>query len=310
MSSLRIAAIVCSFFAAPLMAEEPDGPVETFYQQVDIQRNPQFAVQGVNIHQQIHYQILSSFDVYSPDANGNRKAVQTVSNATLVEADPLSQAVFTQSLAELQGRKFTYLVDKFSEVVSMEGHQDNTKTVDIQRPNSKGMLVSTVIDEDGWKELAQLTLFQPPATGRSARSFVRKTTHDWGSLGSWYGKTSFAGRVFGRDTKRFGYKHQLEYIPPDKEAIPANDPLPFKIDSAEFRAYEAWGEIHYNTKFQRVTSVREVFHARGTIATSMLGIASTVDVDEKQVFTINVTGQRFLKVAETKSSPLSTTSEK
>ncbi len=87
-----------------------EGPVETFYQQVDIQRNPQFIVQGLKVDQQIHYQVTSSFDVYAADEKGNRKAVQTVNGAMLIKADPLSQAVFTQSLAEMRGRKFIFMI--------------------------------------------------------------------------------------------------------------------------------------------------------------------------------------------------------
>ncbi len=286
--------------ATSVGADERAPDVETFYQRVDIQRRPRFAVQGVNVAQQIHYRILSTFEVHAADEKGNRKAVQTITDATLVEADPLSRLVFTESLAEMPGRKLTYTINRFAEVVSMQGHRNNTKVVNVGQPQSKGMLVSNVIDEDGWRELAQLTLFQPPQTGRSQRSFVRKTTHDWGSLGSWYGKTNFTGKADGRNRKRFRYQHQLEYIPPQENADQengnkANDDLPFSIDSAEFRAYEAWGEIRYDSKHQRVTSVREVFHARGTVATSVLGIPSTIDVDEKQIFTISVTGQRLLK---------------
>lgn len=296
MKPIHCAAILVLCCAASSMADQPDGPAETFYQRVDIQRSPQFAVQGVNVNQQIHYRILSSFQVYPPDERGRRKAVQTITDATLVEADPLSHAVFTQSLSEMQGRTFTFQVGKFSEVVSMEGHQDNTKSIEVKKPKSKGMLVSSVIDEDGWKELAQLTLFQPPQTGQTGRSFTRKTTHDWGALGSWYGKTNFTPSAESRNKQKFSYQHHLEYIPPNKEAGKMQDALPFEIESAKFRAYEAWGEIQYDTKHRRVTNVREVFHARGVIATSMLGIPSTVKVNEKQVFTIAVTGQRLLKV--------------
>jgi hypothetical protein len=310
MKSVGFAAILCSLSVVPLAAEEPPAPVETFYQQVDIQRYPRFSVQGVNISQQIHYQILSSFDVYPPDERGNRKAVQTVSNATLIEADPLSQAVFTQSLAAMQGRKFTFKVDKYSEVVLIDGHQDNSKAVEVQRPESKTLLVSTVIDEDGWKELAQLTLFQPPQTGRSRRSFVRKTTHDWGSLGSWYGKTDFTSRSAGRNKKRFSYQHQLEYIAPDKQAPKQTDSFPFQIDNAKFRVYEARGQIDYDEKYKRVTTVREVFHARGTIGTTVAGIPSTIEIDEKQIFTITVTGQRLLKVDPSSQSTSGSRGEK
>lgn len=268
---------------------ESGSPVDTFYQQVDIRRNPQFVVQGLNVSQQIHYQIASKFEVYAPDDKGSRKAVQTVTGAALVQADPLSYAVFTQSLAEMRGKTFTYKVDAFAEVISMEGHEDNTKVVDVPQPKSKGMLVSTVIDKDGWKELAQLTLFHPPKTGRSGRSFVRKTTHDWGSLGDWYGKTTFVGRTLGRTTKRFSYKHELEYIPPNKDAPKKGAALPFEINNAQFRAYEAWGEIKYDTRLGRVSAVREIFHARGTVGTTMLGVASNIEIDEKQLFTITIT---------------------
>ncbi len=309
MKSIFYATLLLLLSIVPSSAEEPDAPVETFYQQVDIQRNPRFVVQGVNVNQMIHYQIFSSFDVYPPDQKGNRKAIQTIYDTKLVEADQLSQAVFQQSLAEMRGRKFTYQVDKFAELIKMEGHKDNTKVVDVQQPPSKGMLVSSVIDEDGWKELAQLTLFQPPDTGRPARSFVRKTTHDWGSLGSWYGATSFVGRSYGRSMKRFSYKHQLEYIAPDKDAAKANDPLPFQIDSAVFRLYEASGEIHYNEKDKRVESVREVFHARGSVSTTMLGVPTVVDVDEKQIFTIHVTGQRLLRIKTGREQSSSTSDE-
>jgi hypothetical protein len=275
-------------------ADDTDPPVETFYQRVDIQRYPRFAVGSMNVRQEIHYQIDSSFELFPPDEQGEREAVQTILETTLVKADPLSRAVFTQSLAELTGRKYVYQLNKFSEVVSMTGHRDNTKTVKVQQPDSKGVLVSSVIDEDGWKELAQLTLFQPPPDARRSRSFVRKTTHDWGSLGSWYGKTNFAGRKFGRDARRFSYQHQLEYIAPNN-AAKANNNLPFQIDNARFRTQQARGEIHYHEKQQRVTNVREVFHALGTVGTTMLGVPATVNVEEKQMFTITVTGQRAMK---------------
>lgn len=296
MKATPFSAILVLLSVVSLAADEPRGSVETFYQQVDIERNPRFAVQGLNVHQQIHYRILSSFDVFPPDEKGNRRAVQTISAAALVKADPLSQAVFTQSLAAMQGRKFTFKLDKYSEVSLMQGHQDNSKAVEVNQPESKALLVSTVIDEDGWKELAQLTLFQPPQTGRSRRSFVRKTTHDWGSLGSWYGKTEFRARAAGRNKKQFNYQHQLEYIAPEEQARKVTDSLPFQIENANFRAYEAGGEIEYDEKSKRVTSVREVFHARGTVGTSMLGIPSTIEIDERQIFTITVNPARSLKV--------------
>lgn len=266
--------------------EEPvAGVVETFYQELDVNRIPQFVIQDISVPQQIHYQVRSAFEVYSPDTKGNFKAIQTVENTTLLQADALSQAVFTKSLAELKGSKFTFNFDRNHEVVSMEGHTAGPEVVEAKNANSISVLVSTVIDEDGWKELAQLTLFRPLDPTRPSATFVRKAVHDWGSLGSWYGKTIFTHAGTQRGISNFRYQHQLEYIKPDGPGD-----LPFEIQSPQFNAYEAGGAITFDAKAKRVLKVHERFRAKGSFTTAMLGIAAPVSIDEQQEFTINVSG--------------------
>jgi hypothetical protein len=283
---------------------DSERPIETFYQQVEILRQPQFSLQGMFIKQQIRYRIASTFELYEPDEKGTQRAVQTISETQLLEADPLSKVAFEQSLLEMRGHSFTYELDKFSRVLSIANTKDNTKTIELKKPKSTGMLMSTVIDEDGWKELAQLTLFQPP-DGRLSRQFSRKTTHDWGALGSWYGRTEFKGRTDRRTGQRFGYQHLLEYIPPNPEDANKQGQLPFTITHANFRTYEAQGEIFYDSKNKRVTSVREVFHAKGSISADMLGAATNVDLEERQNFLIQITRQRTLNIPN-KSAPETT----
>lgn len=279
------------------LAQDPQQAIETFYQQVDIERQPRFSVQGINAAQQIHYRIQSSFEVHPADERGNRKVVQTITDAVLIAADPMSKAVFAQSLAAMPGRSYTYKLSRYAEVVSMEGHRDNLKAVEVEKkPESAGMLMTNVIDEDGWKELAQWTLFQPLNTGRTRRTFSRRTTHDWGSLGSWYGKTNFtAGRAAG-DRRLYRFEHQLQYTPPEGPATQVTAGIPLEIQGAKFRLYDARGEIDYDRKRERVRTVREIFHAGGTVSTTMLGIQSAVDIDETQSFTITVTPARKLRV--------------
>ncbi len=127
-------AIIVLIATATVCAVEAESPVETFYQHVDIQRSPRFSTAGLNVSQQIHYQLQSLFEVYGEDDRGNHKVTQTVSDTRLLKADPLSEAVFRQSLAEMKGQKFTYTINKFAEVVSMTGHQDKTTG---QRQESK-----------------------------------------------------------------------------------------------------------------------------------------------------------------------------
>ena len=266
--------------------EEPaSGVVETFYQELDVNRSPKFDIQDLIVAQQIHYQVRSAFEVYSPDAKGNFIAIQTVENATLIQADALSQAIFATALAELKGSKFTFNFDRNAEVTSVQGDRSTTATVETKNAKSISVLVSTVIDEDGWKELAQLTLFRPLDPSRPTATFVRKAVHDWGSLGSWYGKTIFTHSETKRGVSNYRYQHQLEYLKPEGPG----DFL-FEIQSPQFKAYEAGGEITFDANAKRVMRVRERFRAKGSFNSTMLGVAVPVSVDEQQEFTINVSG--------------------
>jgi len=278
----------------------PEKVVATFYQQIDIQRNPRFFLEGMQVDQQIHYQIVSAFELFAPDDQGDFKATQTINDAILVQADPLSQMVFTESLAKMKGRSINYKVNQFGEVISMEGHLDNTNAVAVNQPKSQGMLVSTVIDADGWKELAQLTLFHPPQAVPSKKPFVRQTSHDWGSLGSWYGQTHFSGHKVDKTRQRFTYRHQLEYFPPNKKG-PNISALPFSIENAKFHLNNGTGDIQYDSKQQHVTAVRELFHAKGSVTTSILGAESNIEIEEQQIFTIEVAG--FQKLTTSDSAP-------
>lgn len=81
-----------------------DVAVHSFYQDVEIQRFPQFFVQGVGINQQFRCRITSEFEVQRADQGGKRIAKQVIADAKLIEADLLSQAVFRQSLASMLGK--------------------------------------------------------------------------------------------------------------------------------------------------------------------------------------------------------------
>ncbi|TWU51621.1 hypothetical protein [Rubripirellula reticaptiva] len=289
----RLLSVLCSLcFAAIVIADEP---VERLYQHIDIRRAPSFVVQGLAIKQQIHYQVFSSLDLFAPDEHGLRKALQTVETTELIEADLMSRGMFTQALGELRGRQFTYFINQAGEVVSMSGFTNDSKVEEVDSPESKSVLVSTVIDQDGWKEIAQLTFFEPRKTERIGKPFIRKSTHDWGNLGSWYGRTNYRGRSQGRNLQRFEYTHELEYRPPTPQDTVPSSKLPFSIENAKFRLYHARGEILFDTKRRWVTDVTETFHAKGTVATSMMGVDSTVHLEEQQIFTIKLTDRRDVK---------------
>ena len=61
----------------------------------------------------------------------------------------------------------------------------------VERGAEAGFMVTSVMDEDGWKEMAQLSFFVPEEQTSGSQTWVRKMTHDFGPLGSWAGETHY-----------------------------------------------------------------------------------------------------------------------
>ena len=183
----QITAVAICLLAATsgfVVAEQPSGKVvEAFYQEVDIQCKPQFRIQGLPVEQNTHYRIRSYFRLYEPDAQGVYVATQEIREAELLKADPLSQSIFPAALAKLEGKTMTYTLDSFGAVMKFSGYENDPNPRDIKAPGLQGALITNVIDEDGWQELARLTLFRPPGDERRGTTFQFRTEHDWASVG-------------------------------------------------------------------------------------------------------------------------------
>jgi hypothetical protein len=135
------------------------------------------------------------------------------------------------------------------------------------------------MDEDGWKELAQLTFFVPrPEQG--SKSWKQLMMHNFGPLGSWYGETTFTPQATRKGIEQIGFVHQMEYRPPEKDA---GGGLPFTIEKALLKPERAGGTIEFDTQANRVSSAQEAFLVRGALSVSLLGQAADVEVEEQQI---------------------------
>lgn len=284
------AAVFLLAMTAIVIGQEPKGKVvEAFYQEVDVHRRPNFNIQGLPIAQNVRYRIRSLFTLYEPDGRGVQIATQEIRETELVEADALSQSIFPGSLAELKGKTMTYTLDSFGEVMQFSGFTNKEKPIDLKSPGLQGALITNVIDEDGWKELARLTLFRPPTDEKPRATFQFHTEHDWGSLGGWYGRTEVRRGSVKGNIRQYLFKHHLEYTKPGDDK--GNSPLVIK--AAKFDLYRAEGEIRYDTRSRRVSGVREFFSVRGNVETELLGSKVTVGLEEDQVMTITVNADTF-----------------
>jgi len=202
----------------------------------------------------------------------------------LVAADELSRAQFAESLAKLKGWQFSYTLAKDGEVLKiMAGPADAPVAGKIEPAGGKGFIVTSVMDEAGWKELAQISFYVPDEQASGNKRQVRQMVHDFGPLGSFVGETSFVRRGTQQGLLRIDYAHKLAYKGPGKDA-PAGG-LPFAVKGANLRPDVAGGSIFYDTKAKRVRQAEDRFSVKGEIATDIAG----VQIEEQQLMIVKLT---------------------
>ena len=246
------------------------------------------SILGVVTGQEMRYQLLSELRVSDPDAEGIRTASQKILETRLVKADPLSQGTNEEALRKLKGWEFSYTLSSDGEVLKMiDGPADAPKAAKVEPAGGRGFRVSSIMDEAGWKELAQLSFYVPDEQASGNKLHLRQMTHDFGPLGSFTGETSFVRKGTQQGLMRIDYTHKLNYRGPAKDA-PAGD-LPFTIKGAELRPEMAGGSIWYDQKAKRVRQAEEQFRVSGVIAAEIAGMQLEVQVDEAQAIILKLT---------------------
>ena len=296
--------IVSTLFVPQLSKADEQG---SFFQQVMVSRNPKFLVSGVAMEQLLQYEIISKLEVGPSQGAGALSVKQTVVSGRLIKADPLSQSSYAAALKKIAGTTMRYELNDANEVISFRGGKESRKAIAIDKLSidkllgNKGFLLTSLIDDDGWKELAALTFFQPTP---QQRQWKGQFHHDWTPLGSWSGETVFAvGRKRGK-WQLYQYQHEMKYRAPgvkapgekkdgDKGAAdsPLTGGLPFALKGADFTPLKSGGQIVYDTAKSRIESAEELFHVRGTVAANVLGQETRIQVEEKQMFKILVNDQ-------------------
>jgi hypothetical protein len=277
--------------ATPPLAPQSSTPApatpqaQHFYQEIDIQRAPKFSILGTVTAQDLHYQILSELHVGIPNDDGSRKIEQYVHETRLLKADELSRSMFEQSLRDLRGWQFTYRMSRRGQIIDWRsGPPDGRKAARVAVKGVEGFMVTSVMDEDGWKEMAQLSFFVPEEHASGSPSWTRQMTHDFGPLGSWYGETRYAPQAIKEGLLQVDYAHDMTYAPPAK----GGGDLPFTVAGATFKPEVAGGTFRFDTQARRVQSVQERFLVKGALTAEILGQTVPLEVEEDQIITLRV----------------------
>ena len=273
-------AVVCG--QTPSQNQPAGSPEKLLYQDVVVAQKSAFRVQGLDSRFDLRYSVLSSLTINERD-NGRLDVEQKIEAAKLLQADEATQAVFSNLLQKLTGTTFTMAFGPERELIRFEGAKDRLQAAGGPALGQVTLLAS-LIDQDGWKEFARYSFFQPHKPLRPGARWEQSMTHSWGFLGCWTGQVSFryAGQQGG--LQRFPYAFKLAYVPPKLEARG----LLFPVSRASFKHGEAGGTIYFDPDKRRVSHVDERFHVKGQMSIEVLGQNLPVDLDEEQSFQVRL----------------------
>jgi len=232
----------------------------------------------------VQYVLVSRFRVTKKTKDGGAVVEQKVEAVRLSNADPALQARLGELLQKTKGATFTLTLDANRTVTKFEGGPEALHVLTGDNPlGGPSFLLWSFLDRDGWKEMAQLSFFQPPKGVRRGDKWQRPMTHNWGPLGQWSGQVHYqdSGRQANRE--RIDYRLDLAYKPPAK-----GGELPFALGKSEFQIQTARGVIAYRPERGRIAAAEERFHVTGALAISVLGVDAVVQMDEMQLFQLRL----------------------
>lgn len=173
-------------------------------------------------------------------------------------------------------------------MLEFRGHKESRTAISLDIASGAGFQLTSVIDEDGWKELAELTFVVPPEAQRASEPWKRQMTHDWGALGSWSGITTFAPQPPQDQIVQIAFVREMNYTVPRAGA----SGLPFQIRDAAFELQQASGAITFDIAEQRVRNATENFDVRGKVSVELAGVGVQIELIERQRIEIRLSEQR------------------
>lgn len=284
--------------ALPARADEPAVRYkvgDTFTQVVQVSRQSSFRVLGIDVVKGSQYSFASTLAITKANEDGSLEATQTITSAKLIAADVDMRESLIAALVKTKGAKFDLTVAGNGDVMELKGLKDPIQ-VRIGKDKDVGasLRMWSLLDTDAWKEIGSRTFFQSerPLFALPSASdpvppgpWTRDAAHDWGALGSWKGKTTYAtGKKPDKaGLARIQYAHNLTYQPPKADV---DRDLPLKIIKSDFKIVSAGGVILYNPVVRKVTRAEEVFRVRGVVLVSVGGVEATIEMEELQGFRI------------------------
>jgi hypothetical protein len=141
--------------------------------------------------------------------------------------------------------------------------------------------MSSVVDADGWRELAQLAMLDLGPSPQPGERFTRPLQHDWGAFGSWSGQTLFEIQPREKNWERVNFRHDMRYRAPTDDA---KSTLPARLVNPQFEVLHAAGAVRWDAAKRRTVAIDESFRVRGSASLVFAGQLAGIQVEEYQRF--------------------------
>lgn len=273
--------------AAPAAGLPPVDAPALLYQRVEVFDEQSYEILTTSIGDKSRYQILSKLELRPRAADGSREVSQVIEQTRLELAGDLTRELYESELRNLIGQQYTFTLNSRDEVIKFTGFGGRPASAPVTRSGLEGFASVTVIDQDGWKEIAQLSFLQPDRSIAAGQPWTRPMTHDFNELGSWEGTTTFTLQGPEGAGTRYNYVHDMTYHPP--KGGPGL--LPFDVSDADFQATKADGSFVFDPTHGHVTDVRETFEMEGALGATVMAGSATVKLREHQELTIQLSRQ-------------------
>jgi hypothetical protein len=254
---------------------------DKFYQELFIQQKSLCRVQGLLVQTGLQYRLLSSFTVEKRKDDGSMEVKQKIKEANLLQADPLTQPLVVPLLKKMPGTVFTIHFNKQMEVTEFVGPPMQAA---IGR-NDLGLQMVSLLDRDGWKEMAEVSFFQPNRPLKAGSQWTRNITHNWGELGKWTGKVHYRHEGKQKSLHKIAYALKLAHESPKEGGGNL-------VGKAVFQAPAAHGNIYFDADQGKVLSAEERFHVKGVLEINLLGQKTPVEMEEEQTFKVRIVASK------------------
>jgi len=254
---------------------------DRLYLEVVFERRSTGQALSIDFQDHARFALLSSFHVDRATAEG-LELTQKVEAARLAQSPAALATGLDSLLRKTQGQTFRLTLGPEGVVTRFEGTPQALKLQQLGT-DSSAFFLQTALDADSWKELANLTFFQPRSPTPGA-GWSRKLEHHWGSLGRWTGQIIYQPAGHVRKFDRYAYRLDLAYHAPAK----GDTSLPFQLDGAAFRVLKGAGAVVYDPAHDQVSQAEEQFHVRGSLTVNALGVTAPLEMEELQTFQLRI----------------------